>query len=77
MTFELTKDYLAHLQSAIDVGDDALLRTEMEELFPADISGILYELDPEPARYLLGLLDKSVGTASAQSLYVARTRAVH
>ena len=61
MTFELTKDYLAHLQSAIDVGDDALLRTEMEELFPADISGILYELDPEPARYLLGLLDKSVG----------------
>lgn len=61
MTFELTKDYLADLQSAIDVGDDALLRTEMEELFPADISGILYELDPEPARYLLGLLDKSVG----------------
>ena len=42
-------------------GDDALLRTEMAELFPADISGILYELDPEPAHYLLGLLDKSVG----------------
>jgi len=61
MTFELTKDYLERLQSAIDVGDNALLRAEMEELFPADISGILYELDPEPARYLLNLLDRSVG----------------
>ena len=61
MTFELTKEYLEHLQSAIDAGDDALLRTEMEGLFPADISGILYELDPQPAHYLLGLLDKSVG----------------
>ena len=61
MTFELTKDYLEQLQAAIDAGDDARLRAEMEELFPADISGILYELDPEPAHYLLNLLDRSVG----------------
>ncbi|QJW90806.1 magnesium transporter [Spirosoma taeanense] len=61
MTFELTKDYLDHIQTAIEAGDDALLRAEMEELFPADISGILYELEPEPAHYLLSLLDKSVG----------------
>ncbi len=61
MTFELTKDYLGHIQSAIESGDDALLRTEMEELFPADISGILDELEPESAHYLLSLLDKTVG----------------
>ena len=61
MTFELTKDYLGHIQSAIEAGDETLLRTEMEELFPADISGILDELEPEPAHYLLSLLDKSVG----------------
>ncbi|GAB3942702.1 magnesium transporter [Spirosoma harenae] len=61
MTFELTKDYLDHIQSAIDTRDDALLKTEMEELFPADISGILDELEPESAHYLLSLLDKSVG----------------
>ncbi|GAB3887311.1 magnesium transporter [Spirosoma agri] len=62
MTFELTKDYLEHIQTAIDASDDTLLRAEMEELYPADISGILYELEPEPAHYLLGLLDKSVGS---------------
>ncbi len=61
VTFELTKDYLEHLQTAIEAGDDARLRAEMDELFPADISGILYELDPEPAHYLLNLLDKTVG----------------
>ncbi|AQG78290.1 magnesium transporter [Spirosoma montaniterrae] len=61
MTFELTQDYLNHILSAIDAGDDALLRAEMDELYPADISGILYELEPEPAHYLLSLLDKEVG----------------
>ena len=61
MTFELTKDYLDHIQSAIEAGDEELLRTEMAELFPADISGILDELEPESAHYLLSLLDKSVG----------------
>lgn len=61
MTFELTQDYLDRLQTAIDAHDDILLRSEMEELYAPDISGILYELDPEPARYLLNLLDKKVG----------------
>lgn len=61
MTFELTKEYLSRIQTAIDTGDDALLRTEMEELYPADISGILYELDTESARYLLNLVDRGVG----------------
>lgn len=61
MTFELTKDYLDRIQLAIEAGDAALLRTEMEELYPADISGVLDELEPESAHYLLGLLDKSVG----------------
>lgn len=61
MTFELTKDYLDTIQAAIDAGNDALLRTEMEELYPADISGVLDELEPESAHYLLSLLDKTVG----------------
>ncbi|MEZ0541923.1 magnesium transporter [Fibrella arboris] len=61
MTFELTKEYLDQIQTAIDTGDDAMLRAEMEELYPADISGILYELDTESARYLLNLVDRGVG----------------
>lgn len=61
MTFELTQEYLDRVQQLIDARDDATLRVEMGELYPADISGILYELDPEPAHYLLSLLDKTVG----------------
>ena len=61
MTFELTKDYLDRIQSAINASNETLLRTELEELFPADISGILDELEPESAHYLLSLVDKSVG----------------
>ncbi|RYF66504.1 MAG: magnesium transporter, partial [Cytophagaceae bacterium] len=61
MTFELTKEYLDQIQTAIDTGDDAMLRAEMEELYPADISGILYELNTESARYLLNLVDRGVG----------------
>ncbi len=61
MTFELTKEYLDRIQLAIDAADETLLRAEMEELYPADISGILDELEPESAHYLLSLLDSSVG----------------
>lgn len=61
MTFELTKEYLDRIQTAIDAGDETTLRADMDELYPADISGILYELDTNSARYLLSLLDKSVG----------------
>ncbi|WP_266367955.1 magnesium transporter [Tellurirhabdus rosea] len=61
MTFELTKEFLERIQSSIDVRDAATLRAEMEELYPADISRILYELDNESARYVLGLLDRDIG----------------
>lgn len=61
MNFELTKDYLDRIQTAINTGDDVLLRAEMEELYPADISGILYELSTESARYVLNLVDRSIG----------------
>jgi magnesium transporter len=61
MTFELTQDYLDRIQAAIDAGDETTLRTEMDELYPADISGIVYELDTDSARYLMSLLDKGVG----------------
>lgn len=61
MTFELTQDYLDHIQAAIEARNVEFLRTEMADLFPADISGILDELEPESAHYLLSLLDKSVG----------------
>ena len=61
MTFELTKEYLDHIQMAIEGRDATTLRADMDELFPADISGILYELEPDQAHFLLNLLDQSIG----------------
>lgn len=71
MTFELTKEYLERIQIAIDSRDDVMLRTEMEELYAADISGILYELDSESAKYLLSVLDKPLGAEILANLEVA------
>ena len=74
MTFELTKEYVEHIQAAIDARDDKTLRDEIEPLYPADISGILYELDTEMARYLLALLDKKVGAEILSNLEVIDRR---
>jgi magnesium transporter len=71
MTFELTQDYLDQLNAYIEAGDDTRLRAEMEELYPADISGILNELDADPAHYLLSLLDESVGAEILANLDTA------
>jgi magnesium transporter len=60
-TFELTQEYIDQVQTAIDAGDDASLRAGMDDLFPADISSVLYELEPDSARYLLNLLDRRTG----------------
>lgn len=71
MTFELTQDYLDQLIAYIEAGDDERLRAEMEELYPADISSILNELDAEPAHYLLSLLDESIGAEILANLDTA------
>ncbi|WP_435356669.1 magnesium transporter [Emticicia sp. SJ17W-69] len=60
-TFELTKEYLEKLETAIEQKDETLLKAEMEELYPADIASILLELDGEPAHYLLTLVDTETG----------------
>jgi magnesium transporter len=59
--FELTKEYLEKIQSAISQEDNELIKAEMEELYPADITNILYELNGEESHYLVCLLDKKLG----------------
>ena len=55
--FELTKEYLEKLQVAINQQDNELIRTEMDELYAADITNILDELSGDEAHYLVKLLD--------------------
>jgi magnesium transporter len=59
--FELTKEYIEKLQSAINQQDNELICAEMDELYPADITNILYELTGEESHYLVRLLDKKLG----------------
>lgn len=60
-TFELSKEYIEHINELIAAEDRETLRTEMGELFPPDISRILDELEAEPAKYLLSSLDTKLG----------------
>ncbi|WP_064198113.1 MULTISPECIES: magnesium transporter [Emticicia] len=60
-TFELTKEYLEKIETAIEQKDETMLMAEMEELYPADIASILLELDGEPAHYLMTLVDTEMG----------------
>lgn len=59
--FELTKEYIETLQSAIYQQNNVFILAEMNELYPADITNILYELNGEESHYLVRLLDKKLG----------------
>jgi magnesium transporter len=61
MTFELTKEFLAKIETAIEKQDETWLKIEMAALYPADITTILYELDTKPAHYVFSLLGTKVG----------------
>ena len=61
MPFELTKEYVGKIAEAIEQRDVATLTAELEELYPADISEILYELDEEQSKYVIQLLNQEVG----------------
>jgi magnesium transporter len=68
MTFDLTKEYLASIKLAIANQEADWLKAEMAELYPADISSILDELDGEQSHYVLGLLDTSIGAEIISNL---------
>jgi magnesium transporter len=59
--FELTKEYVEKIEAAIVEKDEKLLKSELGELFPADIVSLLYEIDGEPAHYLMTLVDTETG----------------
>jgi magnesium transporter len=53
MTFELTKEFVEDLERKIKARDNESLVAILDELYPADIASILYELNGEDAYYLL------------------------
>jgi magnesium transporter len=63
MTFELTQPYVDHIQELIEKEDSAAIRAEMENLFAADITSLLYELETESAKFLISQLNIETGAA--------------
>ena len=61
MNFELTKEYVEQVQELILTENSESIRSRMTELFPADITGLLYELETTEARYLINQLDTALG----------------
>jgi magnesium transporter len=56
MTFELTQEYVDHIQELIEKQDAASIRIEMEPLFSADINSLLSELETDSAKFLVSQL---------------------
>ncbi|HWV32837.1 MAG TPA: magnesium transporter [Dyadobacter sp.] len=63
MTFELTQLYVDHIQELIEREDSAAIRSEMENLFAADITSLLSELETESAKFLVNQLNIETGAA--------------
>jgi magnesium transporter len=68
MAFELTKDTLERLETAILQQDAETIRADLDELYPADVSALLEELTPEQARYVLTVLDRDVSAETISEL---------
>ncbi|WP_027003700.1 magnesium transporter [Hugenholtzia roseola] len=60
MNFVLTQDFLDQFIQAIEKKEEAWIVQATQDLFPADISSILDELDTEACKYVINLLDKDV-----------------
>ncbi|GAB2776587.1 magnesium transporter [Rhabdobacter roseus] len=61
MTFELTKEFVEHIKELVQQENAPAIRTELKELFPEDITSILYELETEQARFVVNQLDTKLG----------------
>lgn len=60
MRFELTKEFISHLEEAIVRGDHAWIEENVSELHGADIASIIHELEPVDAERIYRLLDEEI-----------------
>lgn len=60
MNFELNKEFIEQLQTAIQERADVQIENMVKELHPADIAEILGELETEERQYLINLLPEEI-----------------
>ncbi len=62
MQFELSLEFIEHLQDAILKKDVAYLQAQLKELYPVDIALVLNRLDVEEANYLYDIIDEEIAS---------------
>lgn len=74
MQAEITREYVEQVEEAIARRDDAFILGTMDDLYPADITTVLYELDEQESKYVMDLLPTEVGAQILSDLdYDIRT----
>lgn len=58
--FELSVEFLETVQEAVEAKDAEKVRAIMDELYPADITSVLYEMESDECKYIFDILDKEV-----------------
>lgn len=58
--FELSKEFVARFQQALDEHDQKFILTSLEDVNPADISALLYEYNSVESKYVMGLLSLDI-----------------
>ena len=61
MPAEITKEFIELIEDAIERQDPEFIVSRMQEMYPADITTVLYELNADQSKYVLDLLDPEVG----------------
>ncbi len=68
MDFELSQALLDALEEAIENNDSPFIIQTLEDLYAADISLILYEMNTQQSKYVIQLLDKQIATEIISNL---------
>ncbi|WP_187261667.1 magnesium transporter [Pontibacter beigongshangensis] len=74
MHVEITREFITQVEEAIERQDKAFILESMTDLYPADITTVLYELDANESKYVMDLLPPEVGAEILSDLdYDIRT----
>ncbi|GHA56526.1 magnesium transporter [Pontibacter akesuensis] len=62
MQVEITREYIEEVEQAIERRDKDYILGTMEDMHPADITTVLYELDANESRFVLDILPAELGS---------------
>jgi len=68
MKFELSNVYQEWLEKMIEQNESLAIQQSLQDIYPADISSVLYEFNAEKSKYVLDLLKKEVSAEIISNL---------